>query len=101
MTISIDKYNASNKSEVIVSYDKPLFDMDKLAAKSTITKYDKYFKSLQDNSDSFLDEIELTLDEIDHDLKTGNTTTSFKEAWKTGKLFLLQEMSVGSVYDIN
>lgn len=45
MQIRVNKYDTSIKKETIVSYDKPLFDMDKLASKATINKYDKYFRT--------------------------------------------------------
>lgn len=88
MQIRANKYETSIKNEVVVSYDKPLFDMDKLASKATINKYDKYFRTV----DSFEDEVQQALYEIEHDLETGNTTTNFKEAYETGKTFLLSEM---------
>lgn len=45
MIITANKYSTDIKTEVVVSYDKPLFDMDKLASKATINKYDKYFRT--------------------------------------------------------
>ena len=44
MIITVNKLT-SIKKEVVVSFDKPLFNMDKLASKATLKKYDKYFRT--------------------------------------------------------
>lgn len=95
MTIKANKHAADDKAvkDFEIEYLKDVFPSDRLACKETLKRYHKYFSAM-----AILDNV---MAELDNDLITGNTTTSFKEAWDTGKTFVLNEMDAGSVFDLD